>query len=104
LVAQQPKGNLNVEPDLDEHEKLLLEQREASEQSCGGSDSESNGHHPSGLIVQSDKLHEAQQQMAVVMYKKRAKDVKRCEFRKFKEFAKDYMQHHDFEQMQMIKE
>jgi hypothetical protein len=38
------------------------------------------------------------------MYKKRAKDVKRCEFRKFKEFAKDYMQQHDFEQMQMIKE
>lgn len=36
------------------------------------------------------------------MYRKRAQNVKRCEFRKFKEWAKDYMGEHDITQMEMI--
>lgn len=36
------------------------------------------------------------------MYRKRAQNVKRCEFRKFKEWARDYMQEHDIQQMELI--
>jgi hypothetical protein len=43
-----------------------------------------------------------QNEQAVVMYRKRAQNVKRCEFRKFKEWARDYMFEHDYVQMEMI--
>ena len=39
---------------------------------------------------------------AVIMYRKRAQNVKRCEFRKFKEWARDYMQEHDITQVDMV--
>ena len=43
-----------------------------------------------------------QNEQAIIMYKRRAQNVKRCEFRKFKEWARDYMFEHDYVQMEMI--
>ena len=36
---------------------------------------------------------------AYIMHKKRTANVKKCEFRKHKEWAKDFIQGNDFEQM-----
>lgn len=51
----------------------------------------------------SDKFHDIQQEQALDMYRKRAQCVKKCEFRKYKEWCKDYMQGHDINQMDMIR-
>lgn len=67
------------------------------------SESDSESQCRSGLILPSAKIQRAQEEQAIVMYTKRAGCVKRCEFRKFKEWARDFLGHHDKTQMDMLR-
>jgi hypothetical protein len=53
-------------------------------------------------MAPSDKLWEMQYEQAIPFYRKRAGAVKRCEFRRFKEWARDYIQEHDKNQMDFL--
>ncbi len=80
----------------------LVAQEVKSEDASSQSEDETNLIFPTGLITQSDKLHEQQAEMSQVMTKKRAYNVKHCKFKQQKEWVRDYLTEHDFDQIKKI--